>query len=270
VALALEGKSALVTGASKGIGLGMATAFAQEGAAVMISSRKQEGLDAAAAGIQEIVPGARVETFAANAGEPDQAEACVAATVERLGSIEYEDFVASGDPAYLWQMPDDEWDAITLNYTSGTTGDPKGVVYHHRGAHLLAMGNIITCGMRQHPVYLWTLPMFHCNGWCFPWTVSIVAGTHVCLRQVDPAQIFPLIERHKVTHMSGAPIVLNMLIHAPDEVKRTFAHGPVDIATGGAAEAAAGGGPLGPHPAASSATSGAITAAATIRLPSRV
>ena len=107
---------------------------------------------------------------------------------ERLGEIEYEDFVAAGDPDFLWSMPDDEWDAITLNYTSGTTGDPKGVVYHHRGAHLLAMGNVITCGMRQHPVYLWTLPMFHCNGWCFPWSISIVAGTHVCLRAVRAAR----------------------------------------------------------------------------------
>ena len=103
---------------------------------------------------------------------------------ERLGSIEYEEFVAQGDADYAWHMPDDEWDAIALNYTSGTTGDPKGVVYHHRGAQLLALGNIVTCGMGKHPVYLWTLPMFHCNGWCFPWSISIVAGTHVCLRAV--------------------------------------------------------------------------------------
>src|SRR6478735_7495230 len=103
---------------------------------------------------------------------------------ERLGGIEYEAFVAQGDPDFAWKMPDDEWDAIALNYTSGTTGDPKGVVYHHRGANLLAMGNVITGNMGRHPVYLWTLPMFHCNGWCFPWTISIVAGTHVCLRQV--------------------------------------------------------------------------------------
>ena len=101
---------------------------------------------------------------------------------ERLGKIEYEDFIKDGDPDFAWAMPDDEWDAITLNYTSGTTGDPKGVVYHHRGAHLLAVNNVLTCGMGPHPVYLWTLPMFHCNGWCFPWTISVVAGTHVCLR----------------------------------------------------------------------------------------
>src|SRR3954463_13096443 len=101
---------------------------------------------------------------------------------KRLGKIDYEKFLKSGDPDFEWRMPDDEWDAIALNYTSGTTGDPKGVVYHHRGAHLLATGNIVTCHMGKHPVYLWTLPMFHCNGWCFPWSISVVAGTHVCLR----------------------------------------------------------------------------------------
>jgi len=152
---------------------------------------------------------------------------------ERLGSIEYEDFVASGDPAYLWQMPDDEWDAITLNYTSGTTGDPKGVVYHHRGAHLLAMGNIITCGMRQHPVYLWTLPMFHCNGWCFPWTVSIVAGTHVCLRAVRAAAMYDAIARHKVTHLCGAPIVMAVLLNATAAEKKPLPH-VVNFATAAA------------------------------------
>ena len=109
---------------------------------------------------------------------------------ERLGTIEYEDFVAQGDPDFAWSMPDDEWDAIALNYTSGTTGDPKGVVYHHRGAHLLAIGNVITCGMGKHPVYLWTLPMFHCNGWCFPWSISVVAGTHVCLRAVRAGAMY--------------------------------------------------------------------------------
>ncbi len=103
---------------------------------------------------------------------------------ERLGTIEYEDFVEAGDPGFAWKMPDDEWDAISLNYTSGTTGDPKGVVYHHRGAYLLAIGNVLTGSLGKHCVYLWTLPMFHCNGWCFPWTISVVAGTHVCLRQV--------------------------------------------------------------------------------------
>ncbi|MBI2715884.1 MAG: acyl-CoA synthetase [Rhizobiales bacterium] len=143
---------------------------------------------------------------------------------ERLGPIEYEAFVASGDPDYAWHMPDDEWDAICLNYTSGTTGDPKGVVYHHRGAHLLAMGNVITCGMRQHPVYLWTLPMFHCNGWCFPWTVSIVAGTHVCLRAVRAGAMFDAIVNHKVTHLCGAPIVMAVLLNASEAEKKPLPH----------------------------------------------
>jgi len=143
---------------------------------------------------------------------------------ERLGEIEYEEFIASGDPDYVWAMPDDEWDAICLNYTSGTTGDPKGVVYHHRGAHLLAMGNVITCAMRQHPVYLWTLPMFHCNGWCFPWTVSIVAGTHVCLRQVRASAMYDAIAMHKVTHLCGAPIVMATLLNASKAEKKPLPH----------------------------------------------
>jgi fatty-acyl-CoA synthase len=141
---------------------------------------------------------------------------------ERLGNIEYEDFVASGDPDYAWKMPDDEWDAIALNYTSGTTGDPKGVVYHHRGAFLLAMGNIVTCGMDKHPIYLWTLPMFHCNGWCFPWSISIVAGTHVCLRQVRAKAMYDAIADHGVTHLCGAPIVMSMLLNASDSERREF------------------------------------------------
>ncbi len=141
---------------------------------------------------------------------------------ERLGSIDYEDFLASGDPEFAWAMPDDEWDAITLNYTSGTTGDPKGVVYHHRGAYLLAMGNIVTCGMGKHPIYLWTLPMFHCNGWCFPWSISIVAGTHVCLRQVRAKAMFDALADHGVTHLCGAPIVMSTLLNAPDEEQREF------------------------------------------------
>jgi fatty-acyl-CoA synthase len=152
---------------------------------------------------------------------------------ERLGKIEYEELVASGDPDYAWTMPDDEWDAITLNYTSGTTGDPKGVVYHHRGAHLLAMGNVITCGMRQHPVYLWTLPMFHCNGWCFPWTVSIVAGTHVCLRAVRAGAMFDAIHLHKVTHLCGAPIVMAVLLNATEAEKKPLPH-VVNFATAAA------------------------------------
>jgi len=135
---------------------------------------------------------------------------------ERLSTIEYEDFVAGGDPDFAWKMPEDEWDAITLNYTSGTTGDPKGVVYHHRGAHLLAIGNVLTGSMGKHCVYLWTLPMFHCNGWCFPWTIAASAGINVCLRKVEPTRIFELIRKHGVTHMCGAPIVYNTLINAPD------------------------------------------------------
>ena len=152
---------------------------------------------------------------------------------ERLGTIEYEDFLREGDPDYAWSMPDDEWDAITLNYTSGTTGDPKGVVYHHRGAHLLAMGNVITCGMRQHPVYLWTLPMFHCNGWCFPWTVSIVAGTHVCLRAVRAGAMYDAIHHHKVTHLCGAPIVMAVLLNATEAEKKPLPH-VVNFATAAA------------------------------------
>ncbi|HXD43884.1 MAG TPA: acyl-CoA synthetase [Pseudolabrys sp.] len=143
---------------------------------------------------------------------------------DRLGEIEYEDFIAQGDPDYAWAMPDDEWDAITLNYTSGTTGDPKGVVYHHRGAHLLAVGNVVTCAMRKHPVYLWTLPMFHCNGWCFPWSISVAAGTHVCLRYVRAAAMYDAIATHKVTHLCGAPIVMATLLNAPDADKKPLPH----------------------------------------------
>ena len=139
---------------------------------------------------------------------------------ERIGTIEYEDLLREGDPDFAWLMPNDEWDAISLNYTSGTTGDPKGVVYHHRGAYLLAMANVITCAMAKHPVYLWTLPMFHCNGWCFPWTLSVVAGTHVCLRAVRAAPIFDAIATHKVTHLCGAPIVMSTLLSAPDEERK--------------------------------------------------
>jgi fatty-acyl-CoA synthase len=143
---------------------------------------------------------------------------------ERLGEIEYEEFLAAGDPGFAWRMPRDEWDAIALNYTSGTTGDPKGVVYHHRGAFLLAMGNIVTCGMGQHPVYLWTLPMFHCNGWCFPWSLSIVAGTHVCLRAVRAKPMYDAIADYGVTHLCGAPIVMSTLLNAPAAEKRPLPH----------------------------------------------
>jgi fatty-acyl-CoA synthase len=144
---------------------------------------------------------------------------------ERLGAIEYEDFIAGGEPDFAWTMPHDEWDAITLNYTSGTTGDPKGVVYHHRGAYLLAVGNVLTGSMGKHCVYLWTLPMFHCNGWCFPWTLSVVAGTHVCLRQVRARAMYDAIADHKVTHLCGAPIVMATLLNALPEEKRPLPHG---------------------------------------------
>jgi fatty-acyl-CoA synthase len=145
-------------------------------------------------------------------------------TGERLGGIDYEDFLTAGDADFAWKMPDDEWDAISLNYTSGTTGDPKGVVYHHRGAYLLAIGNVLTGSMDKHSVYLWTLPMFHCNGWCFPWTISVVAGTHVCLRQVRAPAMYDAIARHKVTHLCGAPIVMATLLHAPDDEKKALPH----------------------------------------------
>ena len=142
---------------------------------------------------------------------------------ERLGELEYEQFVASGDDEYKWQMPLDEWDAISLNYTSGTTGNPKGVVYHHRGAYLLAQGNALTASMAKHSVYLWTLPMFHCNGWCFPWTLSAIAGTHVCLRQVRPKAIWDSLADNNVTHLCGAPIVMSTLLSADENDKRNLA-----------------------------------------------
>ena len=138
---------------------------------------------------------------------------------ERLGNLTYEALLAEGDPEFDWSLPADEWDAITLNYTSGTTGNPKGVVYHHRGAALNATSNILTWGMPQHSVYLWTLPMFHCNGWCFPWTMAANAGTSVCLRAVRDEPIYRAFREEGVTHFCGAPIVLNMLVNAPDHLK---------------------------------------------------
>ncbi len=153
---------------------------------------------------------------------------------EPLGGTDYEAFLAEGDPQADWSSPADEWAPIALNYTSGTTGNPKGVVYHHRGAFLNALGNAITFGLDRDSVYLWTLPMFHCNGWTYPWAVTAVAGTHVCLRRVDPASIFAMIAEHRVTHLCGAPIVLNLLAHAPEEARRPFDH-VVEAATGGAA-----------------------------------
>ena len=158
----------------------------------------------------------------------------LAAGGTRLGEIDYESWIARGDSGFALQGPRDEWDSLALLYTSGTTGDPKGVLYHHRGAYLNALGNVVTFGLTQQSVYLWTLPMFHCSGWTYTWAVTAAAGTHVCLRKVDPALIFPAIERHGVTHMCGAPIVLNMLVHAPDSVKKRFDR-RIEVATGGAA-----------------------------------
>ena len=149
---------------------------------------------------------------------------------DRLGEIEYEEFLASGDPAFQTSGPNDEWDAIALNYTSGTTGNPKGVVYHHRGAYLNAIGNQLVWSMPPHPRYLWTLPMFHCNGWCFPWGITALAGTHVCLRRVEAKAIFDAIADHGVTNFCGAPIVMNMLVNT-DPATITLPDHPVDIMT---------------------------------------
>jgi fatty-acyl-CoA synthase len=157
-----------------------------------------------------------------------------AAATEPAGNQEYEAFIAAGDPAFPVRLPDDEWQAITLNYTSGTTGNPKGVVLHHRGAYLNACANALTFGLSPHSVYLWTLPMFHCNGWTYTWAVTLAGATHVCLRRVEPAEIFAAIADHGVTHMCGAPVVLSMLIHAPQSARRSFPQ-TVQIATGGAA-----------------------------------
>ncbi len=131
---------------------------------------------------------------------------------ERIGVVDYEAFLAEGNADYAWAAPADEWDAIALNYTSGTTGNPKGVVYSHRGAYTNAVSNVLVWAMPPHPVYLWTLPMFHCNGWCFPWTIAAMAGTHVCLRKVEAQAIFDAIREHKVTHYCGAPIVHSLLV----------------------------------------------------------
>ncbi len=138
---------------------------------------------------------------------------------ELIGQIEYEALLETGDPQFAWSLPADEWDAISLNYTSGTTGDPKGVVYHHRGAYLNAVANVIDWSMPQHPVYLWTLPMFHCNGWCFPWTVAATAGVNVCLRKFDAKLVFELMRAHGVTHFCGAPIIHSTLVAAPEAWK---------------------------------------------------
>jgi fatty-acyl-CoA synthase len=158
---------------------------------------------------------------------------------ERLGETDYETFLASGDPNVAWSLPPDEWDSIALNYTSGTTGNPKGVLYHHRGAYLNAIGNVLVWSMKMHPIYLWTLPMFHCDGWCFPWTVTEQAGTHVCLRKIDPTEIYRLIGSEAVTHMCGAPIVMGLLLNAPARQQAALAGRRIAMMTAGAAPPAA-------------------------------
>jgi fatty-acyl-CoA synthase len=162
------------------------------------------------------------------------AEDAVFGPGERIGSITYDDFLAGGDADFAWQLPADEWDAIALNYTSGTTGNPKGVVYHHRGAAINAVSNILEWDMPKHPVYLWTLPMFHCNGWCFPWTVAARAGVNVCLRKVEARAMVDAIKTHGVTHYCGAPIVHGMLVNAPDELKQGLPKGVKGMVAGAA------------------------------------
>ncbi len=157
---------------------------------------------------------------------------------ERLGEVEYEEFIAAGDPEFPFALPPDEWQAIALNYTSGTTGDPKGVVFHHRGAYLNSLGNTIVWNMPPHARYLWTLPMFHCNGWCFTWTVSVVAGTHICLRRTTAEGAYAAIAAHDVTHFCGAPIVLNMLANAPVGLRRQGGR-TIEVMTAGSAPPAA-------------------------------
>ena len=143
---------------------------------------------------------------------------------KKIGAQTYDEFLASGDANFAWQPPADEWDAISLSYTSGTTGDPKGVVYHHRGAYLNALSNIVGWQMPHHPVYLWTLPMFHCNGWCFPWSLAAVGGVSICLRAINSATIYDAIATHHVTHFCGAPVIMNMVVSATEDERRDFAH----------------------------------------------
>jgi fatty-acyl-CoA synthase len=183
---------------------------------VLIVDREFSGV------VAEALATASVRPLVIDYDDPDYASDAPYPKGARIGTLDYEEFVASGDPDFEWRMPQDEWDAISLNYTSGTTGNPKGVVYHHRGAALMAYANTIHAGMGRFPVYLWTLPMFHCNGWCFPWTLAVQAGTHVCLRWVRARAMYEAIADHGVTHLCGAPIVMSTLINAPEEERRAF------------------------------------------------
>jgi fatty-acyl-CoA synthase len=180
-------------------------------AKVLITDREFAGT------IKEVLKRVKRKPFVIDFDDPEFQQ-----TGERLGSVEYEEFLAGGDPEFAWSLPDDEWDALALNYTSGTTGNPKGVVFHHRGATLMGYNNVLAARLGQHPVYLWTLPMFHCNGWCFPWTLSVVAGTHVCLRWVRAKPIFDALADQGVTHLCGAPIVMSTLIHARNDERRAL------------------------------------------------
>ena len=175
---------------------------------VLIVDREFSGV------VKEALALAKVKPLVIDYDDPNYAADAPYPKGERIGTFDYEAFLAGGDPDFAWSMPDDEWDAISLNYTSGTTGNPKGVVYHHRGAALMAYANTVHAGMGRHPVYLWTLPMFHCNGWCFPWTLALQAGTHVCLRWVRARAMYDAIADHGVTHLCGAPIVMSTLINA--------------------------------------------------------
>ena len=191
-------------------------------ARVLITDREFHGVIHAALGMLDHPP------LVIDVNDPEYGEG------EAVSELDYEALLAEGDPDFAWQWPADEWQAISLNYTSGTTGNPKGVVYHHRGAYLNSLGNQMTWSIGNHPVYLWTLPMFHCNGWCYPWTITALAGVHVFLRRVDPQRILNLIREHQVTHLCGAPIVLNALVNMPESAKAAIDH-PVNAMVAGAA-----------------------------------
>ncbi|QHG64604.1 acyl-CoA synthetase [Pseudomonas putida] len=191
-------------------------------AKVLITDREFHGVIAAALALLEHPP------LVVDVDDPEYGEG------RAVSDLDYEALLAEGDPDFAWEWPEDEWQAISLNYTSGTTGNPKGVVYHHRGAYLNAIGNQMTWAMGHRPVYLWTLPMFHCNGWCYPWTITALAGTHVFLRRVDPQKILTLIREHRVSHLCGAPIVLNALVNMPEAAKAAIEH-PVQAMVAGAA-----------------------------------